>query len=124
MAADSDGAGAEAAAGARVVVTCEGDLHDPRFPARLRRLLKDLRALLAEPSPHTLKVNKVEPWNSVRVTLSVPRAAAARLRALAAAGAPQLRALGILSVQLDGDAAVSLRLQHGAELTINTTDGE
>ncbi|XP_048484025.1 protein piccolo [Plutella xylostella] len=122
MAADSDGAGAEAAAGARVVVTCEGDLHDPRFPARLRRLLKDLRALLAEPSPHTLKVNKVEPWNSVRVTLSVPRAAAARLRALAAAGAPQLRALGILSVQLDGDAAVSLRLQHGAELTINTTD--
>ncbi|CAG9124489.1 unnamed protein product [Plutella xylostella] len=39
-----------------------------------------------------------------------------------AAGAPQLRALGILSVQLDGDAAVSLRLQHGAELTINTTD--
>lgn len=62
----------------------------------------------------------MEPWNSVRVTLSVPRAAAARLRALAAAGAPQLRALGILSVQLDGDAAVSLRLQHGAELRINT----
>ena len=67
----------------------------------------------------------MEPWNSVRVTLSVPRAAAARLRALAAAGAPQLRALGILSVQLDGDAAVSLRLQHGAELRINTDpDGE
>lgn len=65
-------------------------------------------------------VAQVEPWNSVRVTLSVPRAAAARLRALAAAGAPQLRALGILSVQLDGDAAVSLRLQHGAELRINT----
>ena len=60
----------------------------------------------------------------MRVTLSVPRAAAARLRALAAAGAPQLRALGILSVQLDGDAAVSLRLQHGAELRINTEDGE
>lgn len=62
----------------------------------------------------------MEPWNSVRVTLSVPRAAAARLRALAAAGAPQLRALGILSVQLDGDTAVSLRLQHGTELRINT----
>lgn len=61
----------------------------------------------------------------MRVTLSVPRAAAARLRALAAAGAPQLRALGILSVQLDGDAAVSLRLQHGTELRINTdADGE
>lgn len=58
----------------------------------------------------------------MRVTLSVPRAAALRLRALATAGAPQLRALGILSVQLDGDAAVSLRLQHGAELTIHTHD--
>ncbi|XP_047506696.1 protein piccolo-like isoform X2 [Pieris napi] len=119
MAADSDGLGS-CAASCGVVVTCEGDLRDPRFPARLRRLLRELRQLLAEPHPHTLKVNKVEPWNSVRVTLSVPRAAAARLRALAAAGAPQLRALGILSVQLDGDAAVSLRLQHGAEVRINT----
>ncbi|XP_063542718.1 titin-like, partial [Cydia strobilella] len=94
----------------------------PRFPAHLRRLLRELRTLLAEPHPNTLKVNKVEPWNSVRVTLSVPRAAAARLRALAAAGAPQLRALGILSVQLDGDQAVSLRLQHGTELRINTDE--
>ncbi|XP_041974635.1 protein piccolo-like [Aricia agestis] len=121
MAADSDGVGLAGGGGTcGVVVTCEGDYHDPKFPARLNRLLRELRALLAEPHPHTLKVNKVEPWNSVRVTLSVPRAAAARLRALAAAGAPQLRALGILSVQLDGDAAVSLRLQHGAELRINT----
>ncbi|CAH0403206.1 unnamed protein product [Chilo suppressalis] len=141
MAADSDGlgsagggvcrggvgagSGSGASAGScGVVVTCEGDLHDPRFPERLRRLLRELRTLLAEPSPHTLKVNKVEPWNSVRVTLSVPRAAAMRLRALAAAGAPQLRALGILSVQLDGDAAVSLRLQHGAELRIRTQPDE
>ncbi|XP_034826608.1 uncharacterized protein [Maniola hyperantus] len=120
MAADSDGLGSAGGGTCGVVVTCEGDLRDPRFPARLRGLLRELRALLAEPHPHTLKVNKVEPWNSVRVTLSVPRAAAARLRQLAAAGAPQLRALGILSVQLDGDAAVSLRLQHGTELRINT----
>ncbi|OWR54636.1 hypothetical protein KGM_216157 [Danaus plexippus plexippus] len=124
MAADSDGLGTAGGGSCGVVVTCEGDLRDPRFPARLRRLLRDLRVLLAEPHPHTLKVNKVEPWNSVRVTLSVPRAAAARLRALAAAGAPQLRALGILSVQLDGDAAVSLRLQHGTELRINTDADE
>ncbi|XP_063833920.1 nuclear receptor coactivator 6-like [Ostrinia nubilalis] len=123
MAADSDGLGSGGGA-CGVVVTCEGDLRDPRFPERLRRLLRDLRALLAEPHPHTLKVNKVEPWNSVRVTLSVPRAAAVRLRALAAAGAPQLLALGILSVQLDGDAAVSLRLSHGAELRINTDADE
>ncbi|CAH0760184.1 unnamed protein product [Diatraea saccharalis] len=120
MAADSDGLGSAGGGSCGVVVTCEGDLRDPRFPERLRRLLRELRTLLAEPSPHTLKVNKVEPWNSVRVTLSVPRAAAVRLRALAAAGAPQLHALGILSVQVDGDQAVSLRLQHGAELTIHT----
>lgn len=63
MAADSDGPGpAEGDGGGGVcgvVVTCEGDLHDPRFPARLRRLLRELRKLLAEPHPHTLKVNKV-----------------------------------------------------------------
>lgn len=123
MAADSDGPGSAGGGWCGVVVTCEGDLRDPRFPTRLRRLLRDLRTLLADPHPQHLKVNKVEPWNSVRVTLSVPRAAAARLRALAMGGAPQLRALGILSVQLDGDAAVSLRLQHGAELTISA-DGD
>lgn len=58
-----------------------------------------------------VKVRKLEPWNSVRVTLSVPREAALRLRQLAQQGAPQLRALGILSVQLDGEGAISLRLQ-------------
>lgn len=70
MAADSDGLSPPPTAGGGgggggcggscgVVVTCEGDLRDPRFPARLRRLLRDLRTLLAEPHPHTLKVNKV-----------------------------------------------------------------
>lgn len=59
MAADSDGLGSAGGGSCGVVVTCEGDLRDPRFPARLRRLLRELRALLAEPHPHTLKVNKV-----------------------------------------------------------------
>lgn len=64
MAADSDGVSGGGLCGNKsgscgVVVTCEGDLHDPRFPARLRALLRELRALLAEPHPHTLKVNKV-----------------------------------------------------------------
>lgn len=121
-----------------VVVTCEGDLHDADFPARLRHLLRHLRRLVftSEHRQSRLKLDKVstdestpnatppkftfvnvrsfvfqvEPWNSVRITLSVPMAAALRLRALAAAGAPQLRALGVLSVQLDGDRALSLRL--------------
>lgn len=74
-----------------------------------------------------VKVRKLEPWNSVRVTLSVPREAALRLRQLAQQGAPQLRALGILSVQLDGEGAISLRLQGAngepQEVILRTTQG-
>lgn len=54
---------------------------------------------------------QVEPWNSsVRVALSIPPAAAARLRQLAADGNGALRALGILAVQLDGESSISLRV--------------
>lgn len=59
MAADSDGLCKAGGGSCGVVVTCEGDIKDPRFPARLKRLLLELRTLLAEPHPHTLKVNKV-----------------------------------------------------------------
>ncbi|KAI5633258.1 hypothetical protein NE865_14012 [Phthorimaea operculella] len=100
--------------------------RDPRFPARLRRLLRELRTLLAEPHPHTLKVNKVQSLPRSKLTryshLRDPRFPA-RLRRL-------LRELRTLLAEphphtlkvnkLDGDAAVSLRLQHGAELRINT----
>ncbi|CAH1959592.1 unnamed protein product [Acanthoscelides obtectus] len=111
MAEDSDGVHGELLT---TVLTCEGDLTDPQFPSQLQ----------------LVKVCKLEPWNSVRVTLSIPREAALRLRQLAAEGSQQLRALGILSIQVEGDQVVSLRLASGAgvnaepqEIILRTSQG-
>ncbi|XP_038107135.1 serine-rich adhesin for platelets [Culex quinquefasciatus] len=124
MAADSDGDQRNSTDGGgstlKAVVICEGNLHDPDFQARLDCLVARLTTLVDEPADNgKLTVDKVEPWNSVRVTLSIPKEAAVKLRKLAAEGNHALRALGILSVQLEGDTVLSLRLV-GQEIVLRT----
>ncbi|XP_077498113.1 uncharacterized protein LOC144108806 [Amblyomma americanum] len=94
---------------ATTVLTCEGDLRDPGFPGRLQSLVLRLRELISD-EEQPLWVKKVEPWNSVRVTFTLPRDAALRLRQLAQRGDRALRDLGILSVQVEGDQIISLTL--------------
>ncbi|KAI5700248.1 hypothetical protein M8J75_016586 [Diaphorina citri] len=110
MAADSDGL-------VETVLTCEGDLSDPHFPLQFKKILANLKQLLFKGGTEGINLRKVEPWNSVRVTFTIPKEAAVRLRQLAQQGNATLLQLGILSVQVEGDEVISLRManRYGGE---------
>jgi nuclear receptor coactivator 6 len=67
----------------------------------------------AEEEDSKIKVKKLEPWNSVRVTISIPKEAAQKLRLLAQQGSSVLKSLGILTVQLEGDQVCKIYLRRG-----------
>ncbi|XP_074643659.1 uncharacterized protein LOC141900589 isoform X2 [Tubulanus polymorphus] len=108
------------------VLTCEGDYYDPDFPSRLEAFKQNLQGLLLK-DEQPLILKKVEPWNSVRVTVNIPKEAALRLKQLAETRDPSLRDIGILAVQIEGDNVISLTLagknNETTELVFRTCDG-
>ncbi|KAL2296776.1 hypothetical protein Nmel_014824, partial [Mimus melanotis] len=100
----------EAAPGdSTIFVAFKGNISDRDFEQKLDTILENVPSLLHMES-NKLKVQKIEPWNSVRVTFNIPREAAERLRILAQNNNQQLRDLGILSVQIEGEGAINLAL--------------
>ncbi|XP_017691057.1 PREDICTED: nuclear receptor coactivator 6 isoform X4 [Lepidothrix coronata] len=98
-----------APADSTIFVAFKGNIGDRDFEQKLDTILENVPGLLHMES-NKLKVQKIEPWNSVRVTFSIPREAAERLRILAQNNNQQLRDLGILSVQIEGEGAINLAL--------------
>ncbi|XP_051489413.1 nuclear receptor coactivator 6 isoform X3 [Apus apus] len=92
-----------------IFVAFKGNIGDRDLEQKLEIILENVPGLLHMESSK-LKLQKIEPWNSVRVTFNIPREAAERLRVLAQNNNQQLRDLGILSVQIEGEGAINLAL--------------
>ncbi|XP_078718819.1 uncharacterized protein LOC144935862 [Lampetra fluviatilis] len=90
-----------------VVLTCEGSIGEKGFRKKLEGMVSAMCRML-KIGGDDVSLKMVEPWNSVRVTFTIPRDAAQRLRQLAQGNPQQLRELGILSVQIEGEGVVRL----------------
>ncbi|XP_066480950.1 nuclear receptor coactivator 6 isoform X2 [Tiliqua scincoides] len=103
-----------------IFVAFKGNISDDDFKQKLGIILDNVPGILHMESDK-LMLKKVEPWNSVRVTFNIPREAAERLRMLAQNNNQQLRDLGILSVQIEGEGAINLSLaqNRGQDVRIN-----
>ncbi|XP_078092920.1 nuclear receptor coactivator 6 isoform X2 [Mustelus asterias] len=103
-----------------VWIAFKGNMNDDDFVNKLDTIINNMSCLLGM-GAEKLRPEKVEPWNSVRVTFNIPREAAERLRLMAQNNNQQLRDLGILSVQIEGEGIINLALvQHrGQEIRVN-----
>ncbi|XP_048406021.1 nuclear receptor coactivator 6 isoform X3 [Stegostoma tigrinum] len=103
-----------------VWISFKGSMKDADFVNKLNAIIANMSCLL-EMDSEKLRPEKVEPWNSVRVTFNIPREAAERLRLMAQNNNQQLRDLGILSVQIEGEGVINLALaqQRGQEIRVN-----
>uniref|UniRef100_A0AAY5L875 Nuclear receptor coactivator 6 TRADD-N domain-containing protein n=3 Tax=Esox lucius TaxID=8010 RepID=A0AAY5L875_ESOLU len=103
-----------------IFVSFQGNMEDEDFQEKLDKILKRMPSML-ELDSDRLQPQHVEPWNSVRVTFNIPRDAAERLRLLAQNNQQQLRDLGILSVQIEGEGAINVAIgqNRGQEVRVN-----
>uniref|UniRef100_A0A665UCI0 Nuclear receptor coactivator 6 n=1 Tax=Echeneis naucrates TaxID=173247 RepID=A0A665UCI0_ECHNA len=103
-----------------VFVAFQGNMEDEDFTQKLDTVLSGIPTML-DMGAEKLQPQRVEPWNSVRVTFNIPRDAAERLRLLAQNNQQQLRDLGILSVQIEGEGAINVAMgpNRGQEVRVN-----
>ncbi|XP_078614230.1 uncharacterized protein LOC144883524 isoform X2 [Branchiostoma floridae x Branchiostoma japonicum] len=98
------------------VLTVRGNIGDADLPHRLNAISTWLQQM-AQKGEQEVKVSRVQPWNSVRVTFNIPRSAAQRLQQLAETRNQQLRDLGILAVQVEGHQEVVLNTPPPISMT-------
>ncbi|KAI8513996.1 hypothetical protein Bbelb_083200 [Branchiostoma belcheri] len=98
------------------VLTVRGNIGDADLPHRLNAISTWLQQM-AQKGDQEVKVSRVQPWNSVRVTFNIPRSAAQRLQQLAETRNQQLRDLGILAVQVEGHQEVVLNTPPPISMT-------
>ncbi|CDQ90105.1 unnamed protein product [Oncorhynchus mykiss] len=103
-----------------IFVAFRGNMDDEDLQEKLDNILNGMPSML-ELDSDRLQPQHVEPWNSVRVTFNIPREAAERLRLLAQNNQQQLRDLGILSVQIEGEGAINVAMgqNRGQEVRVN-----
>ena len=106
------------------IITCKGDLLDPDFTNQFHSFLKELENVLwdsndtyyccgsnSDDETRRILVRKLEPWNSVRVTIVIAKHAAEKLMKLAAERNDFLVRSGILAVKVEGHETISLAIK-------------